>query len=162
MFYPSVSSTVATTGFTKAFTVSSSGCTRAIRARASASIVRVDPGVNTLADLLRPDNFLHPMRHFGVSSRLLEDVLGAKTQIIGPFGAVMSIRVDMPDVGDALLFEVVFWTPWLTRIRPALLPQASHSSFSLCLAAAGSGTSSAGDSAFGAEENPPTQANIPR
>ena len=47
-------------------------------------------------------------------------------------------------------------------ISPSLLPQVSISSFSCRVAAAGSGTRSAGGFVFGADENPPIQAKRSR
>lgn len=47
-------------------------------------------------------------------------------------------------------------------ISPSLLPQDSHSSFNCSLALSESGTNSSGFLVLGAEEKPPTQANVSR
>ena len=48
----------------------------------------------------------------------------------------------------------------LKAIKPSLSPHEIHSNFSCFLAASGLGTSSWGVLVFGADENPPTQANL--
>jgi hypothetical protein len=48
------------------------------------------------------------------------------------------------------------------RIKPSLLPQEIQSSFNCFFAFSGSGTSSAAGFVFGADEKPPTHANVSR
>src|SRR3954465_13055018 len=48
------------------------------------------------------------------------------------------------------------------RMSPSLLPQEIQSSFNCFLAFSGSGTSSSGRFVFGADEKPPTHANVSR
>ncbi len=43
----------------------------------------------------------------GGQSRLFEDVLGKKVQVVAPFGTIVGIPIHVPDVGHALLFKVV-------------------------------------------------------
>jgi len=48
----------------------------------------------------------------------------------------------------------------LKEMRPSLSPHEIHSTFSACLALSGSGTSCSGGFVFGADEKPPTHANL--
>src|SRR5262249_4999579 len=59
----------------------------------------------------------------------------------------------------AFISSSASWNFWLIDIRLSRLPQEIHSSFSR-LTSFGSGTSSDADFVFGAEEKPPTQANV--
>src|SRR6478752_138485 len=49
---------------------------------------------------------------------------------------------------------------WLNDISPSSIPQEIQRSLSCALAFAGSGTSTSGVFVFGADENPPTHANV--
>ena len=93
--------------------------------------------------------------------RLFEEPLSKQVQVIAPLGRVVAVGVDMPDVRHVVLLEV--GVNALADADQAVLVAAGQpQELQLLACGRGIGDELGGRLVLGAEEKPPTQANVSR